>query len=465
MSLLDASSLIQQPSPTGLLPLSYQQYGWRNEELAGRVGCILQSGQKRSVNLHVCMSVAGSLDLNKLQDAMSEIVSAHHSLRLRLTATPAGEMQRLVSASEFQMTFVDSSAAMGCKGDQLDLYTSFTLQYIDYVSGPIVRVLVVRISEYRHTILVVVPHLIVDPWSMQLLARELTSRYLSLSTGQILETSRAPIQYTDYVVWQRTCIDRTQRLAISDAFKSQFGRLSLVRLPGIVTHTQTSGYASASVSFRLSASTTRALFQMVSTGRFSPFMILLTAYKVLLCRWTKSTEVVVRVHLSGRVHPATAALVGYLACPTLLRTSLDGNPEMQTVLARVKDTVLDAVGNDIPYDAYREVANKLNVSMPHCSAVMNVVGYTKVSYPNSAIEFTHIRVPFPAPPVQTLIGEYLLLTWSIEPDELLGLFSYPAVLFDPGTIERLIYVLQTIIYRIVLEPRSRLADVPSPLLH
>src|SRR5262249_30085271 len=94
---------------------------------------------------------------------------------------------------------------------------------------------------------------------------------------------------------------------------------------------------------------------LVDLGRqlsMTPFMVLLGAFKVLLCRYSGHPDVVVLSPFANRLGQGTEDLIGCITNTVALRTDLYGDPTLSHVLARVRDVCLDAYRfQDVPFDA------------------------------------------------------------------------------------------------------------------
>ena len=79
-------------------------------------------------------------------------------------------------------------------------------------------------------------------------------------------------------------------------------------------------------------------------------MTLLTAYFVLLHRYTGQDDILVGSPTTGRSRAEFAGAVGYFVNPIVLRGDLAGNPTLTDLLQRMRRTVLDAFEHqDYPF--------------------------------------------------------------------------------------------------------------------
>jgi non-ribosomal peptide synthetase component F len=72
----------------------------------------------------------------------------------------------------------------------------------------------------------------------------------------------------------------------------------------------------------------------------TPFIAMLTAFKILLVRLTGQEDILVGAPFSGRVDSKTLGLIGCFVNMLALRTDLGGNPSFSEALIRVRSRTL-----------------------------------------------------------------------------------------------------------------------------
>jgi hypothetical protein len=81
------------------------------------------------------------------------------------------------------------------------------------------------------------------------------------------------------------------------------------------------------------------------------FMTLLSAFVVLLHRYTAQTDIVVGTPVANRTRAETEALIGLFVNTLVLRTDVSDDPTFAEVLRRVRETSLDAYAHqDLPFE-------------------------------------------------------------------------------------------------------------------
>src|SRR5204863_2455389 len=105
----------------------------------------------------------------------------------------------------------------------------------------------------------------------------------------------------------------------------------------------------------LSAELTDALKALSQREGVTLFMTLLAAFNVLLHRLSGQEDIIVGSPIANRTRAETENLIGLFLNNLALRTDLSGNPTFRELLARTRQTALDAFANqDLPFEKLLE---------------------------------------------------------------------------------------------------------------
>ena len=101
----------------------------------------------------------------------------------------------------------------------------------------------------------------------------------------------------------------------------------------------------------LSPGLSQAVRALARSEECTPFMILLAAFQLLLGRWNGQEDFAIGSPVANRTRGKTARTIGYFVNMLALRADLSANPTVRELLARVRDTSLEAFENqDIPLE-------------------------------------------------------------------------------------------------------------------
>ena len=111
-----------------------------------------------------------------------------------------------------------------------------------------------------------------------------------------------------------------------------------------------------SLTLSLDSSTLRRLHQCCQQHNASLFMLLLSAYGLLLNRVTTQQDLVIGAPVAGRTLPETEPLLGCFINPLPLRLKVAGEETFSSLLTQVRQVCLDAWAHqEMPFERLTEL--------------------------------------------------------------------------------------------------------------
>ncbi|HYG79421.1 MAG TPA: condensation domain-containing protein, partial [Pyrinomonadaceae bacterium] len=442
-----------RPAPRdGELPLSFaQQRLWFLEQL--EPGASVH-------NFFGAFRLAGPLDVATLEAGLNEVIRRHEVLRTNFLSVD-GEPVLFIHRERAQsLSVVDlrglpaaerEPEARRLAGEEVRL--PFDLQ-----RDPLLRVLLLRLADEEHVLVLVMHHIISDGWSTGVFARELTTLYAAFDAGRPSPLPELQIQYIDYAVWQREWL---RGPVLSEQIEYWRGRMAgappVLELPFDRPRPPMQSFRGASERFTLPAELSRSLQALCREEDVTPFMLLLAAFQVLLMRYSGQEDVVVGTPIAGRTRAETEELIGLFVNTLVLRTDLSGNPTFREVLGRVRETALGAYAHqDLPFELLVEVLQPVR-SLSHSpifqvafilqNAMGEVLELPNLSMRSFEIDSSVSRVD-------------LTLELYERADGIGGWFEYNTDLFEQATIALLIRHFQTLLEAVAAGVSQRVAHLP-----
>ncbi|HEY0601638.1 MAG TPA: condensation domain-containing protein, partial [Herpetosiphonaceae bacterium] len=337
---------------TDALPLSFaQQRLWFIEQL-----------EPGTASYHVpgAWEIQGPLDTAAFQASLDLVVARHAALRTTFAQFDGQPLQRIAPPQSLPITFVDLTAAAGDGQHEVQhLIQDETTRPFDLVTGPLLRVSLIRLAPDTHVLVLILHHIITDGWSMGVLVNELATAYIRTIRNQPLDLPALPVQYSDYAVWQRTWLDP----AIPDGmletqlayWQRQLAGVPTLDLPTDHLRPPIESHRGATVPVALDRALIEQLTALSRQHGTTLFMTLLAGWYVLLSRYSGQSDIAVGTPIAGRTQPETEPLIGFFINTLVLRTSLAGSPSFRDLLDRVRTTTLDAYAHqDAPFEAVVE---------------------------------------------------------------------------------------------------------------
>ncbi|MEO6162896.1 MAG: condensation domain-containing protein, partial [Candidatus Binatia bacterium] len=148
-------------------------------------------------NVSRALKLRGELNLIVLQEAIDAIVSRHETLRSNFREVDGLPTLITRPSMKTPMTFVDlSDQPIDCRENTLiATLNEQVLRPYNLSTDAMLRATLVRLTRHDHILLLVLPHITSDGWSMVILGQELMALYDSLLHGQPCPFPDLPIQY------------------------------------------------------------------------------------------------------------------------------------------------------------------------------------------------------------------------------------------------------------------------------
>ncbi|SFJ90871.1 non-ribosomal peptide synthetase, partial [Myroides guanonis] len=185
------------------------------------------------------------------------------------------------------------------------------------------------------------------------------------------------------------------------------------------------------------------------------FMLMLSAFKVLLSRYSGQEDICVGTPIANRTQSELEGMIGFFVNTLALRSDLSGNPSFKALLSRIKQTTLEGYDHQLaPFEKVVErVVNTRDMSMTPLFQVLFVLQNTPKESKDISLEgFTLSEYEF-----DMVSSKFDLNMVISEFEEVITLnLEYSTTLFDKDTIDRMILHYQNLLQSII-------SDITQPI--
>ncbi|BAH50170.1 condensation domain-containing protein [Rhodococcus opacus] len=221
----------------------------------------------------------------------------------------------------------------------------------DLATDPLVRALLIRLGPDEHVLQVTTHHSVNDGGSPRIFEQELPALYAARRAGRPADLAPLPVQYWDYALWQRELIASAALDSELEYWKRVLDDVPLLRLPTDFPRPERKNFTGAFHTFTVSDTLTRSLRDVARRESVSLFVVLLSAFYLLMASRSHQRDLVVGTPTTGRNRPELSGMIGYFNSTVALRADLSGEPSISELCARVRDVVLGALEHqEIPFD-------------------------------------------------------------------------------------------------------------------
>ncbi|MEO1521594.1 MAG: amino acid adenylation domain-containing protein, partial [Cyanobacteria bacterium J06633_2] len=436
----------------GYLPLSFaQQRLWFFEQL---------EGQSATYNIPQALQLSGPLNVSALEQALGEIVRRHESLRTTFQVIDDEPVQVIAPNSPISLPVIDlQSVPDSDRPVQVQqLANELASTPFDISQDLPIRTNLLKLAPESHMLVIVMHHIVSDGWSMGIFTQELSTLYRDFSHGHSSSLAELPIQYVDFARWQRQYLHDEVLDNQLTYWQHQLANApTVLELPTDYPRPPVQTFQGSVVPFQLDAELSHKLQTLSQQSGTTLFVTLLSAFAVLLYRYSQTEDIVIGSPIANRNRREIEPLIGFFVNTLLLRTRLEGNPSFTELLDQVQQTALDAYAHqDLPFEKLVEVLNPdRNLSHHPLFQVLFVLQ----NAPTDVLELSDIQLS--RVQLEQRIAKFdLTLSMRETATGLSGTFEYNCDLFKAETVQRLVGHFETLLQGIVEKPTTALSSLP-----
>ena len=326
------TELLHYLSSSVVYPASYGQQGlWMIQQ---------QAPQQSAYNVSIALQLRGLLNLPLLRDVIQLLVNRHEALRTRFVA----QAERLVQQVDgYQPATIEELEAFGWEDSQLHgTIKQLHERPFDLAQGPLFRTTIMHHGPTQHSLLLSLHHSIFDGWSIYQFVDELVTFYHDLLAGQVVKLPVLEHTYADYVAWQQQVLQQDEA-RLWAFWRAQLPEtLPVLHLPTDYPRPPQQSHRGISHPLHLPVELTAHLTQLAHQQQCTLFVLLLSAYQVLLQRYSGETTLLVGLPMAGRTRLEFEQIVGYFVSPVVLCTDFTSEMTFLQVVAQVKARLLAA---------------------------------------------------------------------------------------------------------------------------
>ncbi|MEE8585089.1 MAG: amino acid adenylation domain-containing protein, partial [Acidobacteriota bacterium] len=433
------------------MPLSYaQQRLWFLEQL---------TQQSAVYNIPAAFRLKGPLKAAALEGGFREIVRRHEALRTCFPTRQGKPLQVIRQEVHFSLPLVDLTAFP--EGRREEVLSGLTHQEarrpFHLSTGPLMRVLLVKLSDEEHALLATMHHIVSDGWSRGVLMSELTALYEAFCAGRPSPLEELPVQYADFSCWQRSWLTGEVLEQQLGYWRKKLRGTSPLELPTDRPRGSELSFRGAMVPFSWPAEVLKPLRDLISRHDVTLYMALLAALQALLSRYSGQQDISVGTPIANRNRGETEKLIGFFVNTLVMRTDLSGNPSFVELLERARNVSLEAYAHqDVPFE---QVVEAIQPQRTLNRTPLFQVMLALLNAPESVEGMAGLEVSQVSAETSTAKFDLTLSVVEDEQGGLIGVMEYRSDLFDASTVRRMLNHLRHLVDVILKDPDSRISSL------
>src|SRR5690349_21848436 len=447
---VDELPLIPRRASGAEAPLSFAQQ---------RLWCLEQLQPGNPVyHLPTAVRVKGPLDVAALEKTFAAIVERHEILRTTFETVNGNPTQVIARAAGVTVPLIDlSSAVEERESESRRRINEEILRPFDLSSGPLLRILLLRLADDEHIAIITMHHIISDGWSSTVLVRELGAFYDAFANGHLSAIAELPLQYADYALWQREWLQGEVLESQLDYWRKQLNNPQMLKLPLDYPRPPVQSFRGAKETATIRLPVSEALKDLARSEDATLFMVLLAALSVLLARYSGQHDIAIGTPVANRIRTELETLIGLFVNTLVLRLDTTSSDSFRSLVRQAREVCLGAYAHqDVPFEKLvDELQPERSLSHTPLFQVMLVLQ----NLPQRALNLEGLRLE--GLPTESGMAKFdltFVITESAQGLECT--LEYNRDLFEANTIKHLLGQFRTLLEAAAFNPDKQLATLP-----
>lgn len=412
-----------------------------------------------SYHVPLTLRLRGKLALSALETSLTTIINRHASLRSVFQLIEDQPRQVVLPAQPCLLPVIDLQTLPISGREQVlrGIAEREVLSPFNLATGPLLRMLLVRLSPQEHALLLFMHHIIADGFSVRLLWQELFTLYSSLHRGSSASLPSLALQYTDFAIWQRSYLNASYMEDGLAYWQKQLAAVPPLELPTSYARPPLQTFHGQHFSLQMPLALSQQFKEFAQNERITLFMGLIASFAILLARYSGQDDIAIGTPVTNRTDRHLEALIGLFVNTLVLRTRLPHMISSREFLQQMRRTILEAYQHqEIPFskiiqavqperDPSRSPLFQAMFSLQEAQPDNHVLGDLEISI----LEY------------QNLTTKYDLSASIIDsPQGFLAILEYNSDLFAAPTIQAMAHHWQRILEAIVQNPARNIWELP-----
>ncbi|WP_098024831.1 non-ribosomal peptide synthetase/type I polyketide synthase [Streptomyces sp. st115] len=385
-------------------------------------------------NIGGAVEVNVALEPDLMFEAVRRLIARHPALRTNFLLVDGQAVQRVSEDAATDLGLFD------VQGEDWDsIHATIVQEYrkpYDLAHDPLVRFRLFKRGPDRWIIMKAVHHIVSDAISTFTFIEELLAVYEALRRNQEPQLPPVEARYLDFLNQQNAFLAGPEAAGMLDHWRAHLpAEVPLLDLPVDKPRPAVQTHNGASEFFVLDDALSARVHALARAHGVTPFMVLLSAYYLLLHRYSGQDHIVVGSPVTGRTRQDFASVYGYFVNPLPLHADLSDDPTVAELLQQVRRTVLGGLDNqEYPFVLLvEELGLQHDPSRSAVFQAMFILLTHKVATEQYGYRLEYIELPEEE-------GQFDI-TLSAYEDEAEGrfhcVFKYNTDLFLPETMRRM----------------------------
>ncbi|WP_173964544.1 non-ribosomal peptide synthetase, partial [Flavobacterium collinsii] len=425
-----------------------------------------------SYHVSRAMKLNGFVEVEALEETFAKLIEKHEILRTVFVNQEGKPCQKILPPFFYSIPVIDYTSIKNKENKDkviADCLERVESRAFDIEEGPLFRIELLKFSEQESVVLFSEHHLILDGWTQGILFRDFVDIYNELKRNPDFEVEQPEVTFKDYAYWEKNSLNESVINEKLDFWENKFEGFSNEQLvPLDFERNETTVKKGGTIEHVFSLDFSEKLRQFSEKQDVSLFITMLTAFKIVLHKFSNQTDISVGTAVANRRYKEFQEVLGMIVNTIALRTNFSNDDSLMTVLNEVKETCLDAYAyDDTPFGKVVERINPkrslhLHPLFQYMFSFVNVP-IQSMSLLDADIEILkgHNKASrFDISVVINTVYEQIDSLTDNQPDRRISVeWDYNAAIFKYATMKRVLKAYLKVLDALVENPAQSLATL------
>lgn len=334
------------------------------------------SPDKCAFNISLAWHIPCFPDIMVLKDALKTICAVHPILRTTYHVNDDGDLYQKVHP-DILLKFEETDCTSFSKAFLNSVLKEETYRPIDLENGPVSRWKLFHKSRNNDILFFSIHHIAADYGSIIMMMEDLSSIF---ETGRLHEQEEkdTDFRYGEFIKYQSAGFHGIKKEKLSRYWKKQLSKQpSVLNLPLDKPRPPVSNYRGDQYTLMIPKGLSSRIINLSKKTGISPYTFFLSAFSILLHRYSYQDTIFVVSPMSGRTLPYKD-VAGYFVNPVVLKSDFSEDPALMPFLKQMHKTVFSAMlHKDFPFSELPEILQMTRDAShrPFAQATFNWVDY------------------------------------------------------------------------------------------
>ena len=445
------SEAIQKNATTRYIPSIGQQQLWFLDQL---------NPNSPHYNIPFIFDIKGTLNINILKKSIYTLLQRHESLRTRFVSHDGTSVAHIEKIERDNVVVIDISNLI-TQQKELALQLAFDeiKQPFSLSQAPLIRTMLIKLEKDQYVLVITLHHSVTDGWSNEIFFSELNIIYTDQLNKAAEQLAEIRYSYTDFAYWQHQQLEQdkfTEQLKYWQTKLNNYNNFLALPIDHIPSSSNTK--QGALYNHVISHELSTKLKHLSKKHHVTLFTTMLTAFQILLYRYTAQSDFLVAIPVSNRTQKEFQHAIGYFVNTLLIRANIT-NTSFIELLEHNKSTLYEAQAHqEVPFDKV------IKTISPYKATSSNSL----IQVMFDLIESSSQLINFPDTIVQSIEchtgTSKFELTCEVndQGDHVLFLIEYDTAVFNQETIVMISKQYEEMLNSVVLNPDIIIKNIVIP---